>query len=210
MLRIYQLGSALSLLLLGVLFGGGFQTPAEKNGVVDINGLVEASNFGKGVKANLEKMRTAREDILSFLDTNRVLTIEQATQLRDLSLKPDRTPAESATLDALKSAVVATNKKWAELATKNPLTPEDRTLLQDYADRSQKISELGRSWVAVFTNDIDSWIAKQQTESNARAREAISTAAKAAGYTMIYDKSFAPYGANDLTADALTAMNAKP
>src|SRR4051794_30664975 len=116
--RIYQFGSALSLLLLGVLFGTGFQATTEKNGVVDINGLIETSNFGKSVRENLDKMRSAREEVLGFIDGNRVLTLEQATRLRDLTLKMDRTPTESAELDTLKAQVVAANKKWMELATK--------------------------------------------------------------------------------------------
>lgn len=208
-LRFYKFGSLLSVLLLGVMIGGGFQAATDKNGVVDINKLVETSDFGKSVKDNLDKMRAAREDVLSFIDANRVLTMDQATRLRDLTLKADKTPGESAELDTLKASVVATNKKWAELATKGTLTAEERTLLQDYADRAQKMSDLGQRWVRDFTNDIDSWLDKQKTESATRARDAISETAKAQGYTMIYDKAFAPYGANDLTDAALAAMNAK-
>lgn len=208
--RIYQFGSALALLLLGILVAGGFQAPTDKNGVVDINGLIETSNFGKGVRDGLDKMRAAREEVLGFIDTNRVLTIEQATKLRDLTLKPDRTPQETAELDTLKANVVATNKRWSELATKSNLMPEERIQLQDFADRAQKISELGKQWVQTFTNDIDSWLEKQKADSAARAREAITATAKAQGYTMVYDKAFAPYGANDLTDASLAAMNAKP
>ena len=208
--RIYQFGSALALLLLGVLFGTGFQATTDKTGVVDINGMVETSNFGKSVRDNLDKMRSAREEVLGFLDSNRVLTLEQATRLRDLTLKMDRTPTESAELDTLKAQVVAANKKWMELATKGSLTPEERTLQQEYADRAQKTSDLGTRWVRDFTNDIDAWLDKQKAESASRAREAITATAKAQGYTMIYDKAFAPYGANDITDAALTAMNAKP
>jgi Skp family chaperone for outer membrane proteins len=209
-IRIYQFGSALALLLVGVLVAGGFQAPTDKSGVVDINRLVETSNFGKGVREGLEKMRTSREEVLSFIDTNRVLTLEQATRLRDLSLKDARTPAEQAELDALKAAVTATNKKWMELATKNPLTPEDRAMQQEYADRAQRMSDLGTRWVRDFTNDIDAWIEARKTESVNRARTAIDATAKGQGYTMVYDKAFAPYGANDLTDAALAAMNAAP
>ena len=209
-LRIYQFGSALALLLLGVLFGTGFQAVTEKTGVVDINGMVESSNFGKSVRDNLDKMRSAREEVLGFIDSNRVLTLEQATRLRDLTLKLDRTAPESAELDTLKAQVVAANKKWMELATKGTLTPEERTLQQEYADRAQKMSDLGTRWVRDFTNDIDSWLDKQKAESASRAREAITATAKAQGYTMIYDKAFAPYGANDITDASLAAMNAKP
>lgn len=208
-LRIYQFGSALAVLLLGILVGGGFQAPAEKNGVVDINALVDGSNFGKGVRDSVDRMRASREEVLGFIDANRVLTLEQATRLRDLTLKSDRTPAESAELDTLKATVVATNKKWNELATKT-LTPEERTMQQEFADRAQKMGDLGNQWVRAFTNDIDAYVEKQKVEANSRARDAISATAKAQGFTMVYDRSFAPYGANDLTDAALAAMNAKP
>ena len=73
--RIYKFGSALSLLLLGILVGGGFQAPTEKNGVVDINAMIDSSNFGKSVRDTLDKMRTAREDVLkcNFSDTGLIL-----------------------------------------------------------------------------------------------------------------------------------------
>ena len=209
-LRIYQFGSALAVLLLGVLFGGGFQTPAEKNGVVDINALVDGSNYGKGVRDSVEKMRSSREDVLGFIDANRVLTIEQATRLRDLTLKSNRTAPESAELDTLKATVVSTNKKWNELAIKPNLTPEEVTMQREFADRAQKMGDLGNQWVRAFTNDIDAYIEKQKTEANTRARDAITATAKAQGFTMVYDRSFAPYGANDLTDAALAAMNGKP
>ncbi len=208
--RIYKFGSALSLLLLGILVGGGFQAPTDKNGVVDINSMIDSSNFGKTVRENLDKMRSAREDVLGFIDSNRVLTLEQATRIRDLTLKMDRTATESAELDTIKAQVVAANKKWMELQTKGTLTPEERTLMQEYADRSQKMGDLGTRWVRDFTNDIDGWLDKQKTESASRAREAVTATAKAQGFTMVYDKAFAPYGANDLTDAALAAMNAKP
>ncbi|RYG19163.1 OmpH family outer membrane protein [bacterium] len=208
--RIYQFGSALSLLLLGVLVAGGFQAAADKNGVADINWLVDNSNFGKGARETLNRMRTSREEVLSFIDTNRVLTVDQATKLRDLTLKEGKTPAEQAELDTLKATIVATNKKWTELATKGTLTPEERTTLQDYSERAQRMTDLGKQWVNTFTNEIESFLDKQKAEGSARAREAINSTAKAQGYTMIYDKVFAPYGANDLTEAALAAMNAKP
>lgn len=209
-LRLYQFGSAVAVLLLGILVGGGFQAPVEKNGVVDINAIVDGSNFGKGVRDTVDKMRAAREEVLGFIDANRVLTVEQATRLRDLTLKTDRTAAESAELDTLKASIVATNKRWTELATKPTLTPEERTMQQDFADRAQKMSDLGSKWVRDFTNDIDTFMDKQKTEANARARDAIAATAKAQGYTMVFDRAFAPYGANDLTDASLTAMNAKP
>jgi Skp family chaperone for outer membrane proteins len=206
---LFQLGWILFFGLLAVTAGVGFQVPAEKIGVADINRMMDESDFGKSVKAQLVKMRTAREEILTFIDTQRVLTPEQAFQIRDLSIKPTLTKEEQAQLDSIKAAVVAANKKWTELATKPNMTPEERTLLQDYSDRAQKMNEIGNRWVRDFTSDMDAWIQNQKAESNVRARAAIQEVAKQQGFTMIYDSVFTPYGANDITDASLVAMNAK-
>lgn len=207
--RFLQLGWVLFLSLLAVVSVVGFQTPVEKVGVADINRLMDQSDYGKSLQAQLDKMRSARQDVLSFIDQNRVLTVDQATQIRDLSLKPSLTKEEQAQLDSLKATVVAANKKWTELATKTNMTPEDRTLVQDYSDRAQRMAELGSRWVRDFSSDLAEWAAKQKAEGNQRARAAIHEVAKAQGYTMVYDSVFVPYGVNDLTDTALTAMNAK-
>ncbi|HWD38095.1 MAG TPA: OmpH family outer membrane protein [Fimbriimonas sp.] len=208
-IRFLQLGWAAFLALAAVMVGVGFQTPTEKIGVADINRLMVDSDFGKSLQAQLDKMRAARQDLLSFIDSNRVITMDQAYQLRDLSLKPSLTKEEQAQLDSLKAAIVAASKKWTELATKPNMTPEERTLVQDYADRAQKMAQTGNRWVQDFSNDLADWAAKQKADGNQRARGAIQDVAKAQGYTMVYDSVFAPYGANDLTDAALAAMNAK-
>ncbi len=207
--RFFQLGWVLFLATLAVALGSAFQGPVEKVGSADINRMMDESDFGKSIKDQLDKMRAAREDVLTFIDQNRVLTIEQATQIRDLSLRPSRTKEEQAQLDSLKAAVVAANKRWTELATKPNMTPEERTLVQDYADRAQKMNDLGSRWVRDFTSDIDSWVEKQKAESNRRARVAIQEVAKQQGYTVVYDSVFVPFTANDITDACITAMNAE-
>jgi Skp family chaperone for outer membrane proteins len=207
--RFLLLGWLLFLASLVALVSVGFQNPTEKTGVADINRLMDQSDFGKSLQAQLDKMRTARQDVLSFIDQNRVLTVDQATQIRDLSLKPSLTKEEQAQLDSIKASVVAANKKWTELATKQSMTPEDRTLVQDYSDRAQRMADLGSRWVRDFSSDLAEWAAKQKADGNQRARIAIQEVAKAQGYTMVYDSVFVPYGVNDLTDAALVAMNAK-
>jgi Skp family chaperone for outer membrane proteins len=204
-----QLGWVLFLALAVAVLAVGFQNPTEKVGVADVNRLLDQSDFGKSLQAQLDKMRAARQDVLTFIDQYRVLTVDQATQIRDLSLKPNLTKEEQAQLDSIKANVVAANKKWTELATKANMTPEDRTLVQDYSDRNQRMADLGNRWVHDFSSDLAEWAAKQKSEGNTRARSAIQEVAKSQGYSMVYDSVFAPYGVNDITDAALTAMNAK-
>ena len=206
-LRFLQFGWVLFLATLAVLIGSSFQGPTEKIGVADINRLMDESDFGKSVKAQLDAMRANREEILTFIDQNRVLTAEQASQIKDLTLKQNRSKEDQARLDSIKADVVASNKKWTELATKPTLTPEERTLLQDYADRAQKANEIGSRMLSDFSSDINAWIEKQKAESGRRARAAIQSVAKQQGFTLVYDSVFTPFGANDVTDSALSTMN---
>jgi Skp family chaperone for outer membrane proteins len=206
-LRFLQLGWVLFLATLAVLLGTAFQGPSEKIGVADVNRLMDESDFGKSIKTQLDAMRANREEILTFIDQNRVVTVEQANQIKDLTLKANRSKEDQARLDSTKADVVASNKKWTELATKPNLTPEERTLLQEYADRAQKANEIGSRMLNDFSSDINAWIEKQKAESGRRARTAVQNVAKQQGFTLVYDSVFTPFGANDLTDPALTQMN---
>ncbi len=208
-LRFLQLGWVLALALIGVMLAGGFQTPTEKTGVVDFSKFVDDSDVGKQVKQEFADMKSAREGLLEFIDTYRVLTPEQAQKIRDLSLKTDRTPADNAALDSAKADVIAQSKKSTELSTKSNLTPEDRALLEEYARRSQNMNDTAQRWLREFGNEMQSWMDKQKLMIIDKARVAIADVAKQQGYTIVFEVGVAPYGANDLTQPALDAMNAK-
>lgn len=204
-----RLGWILFAALLGGVAASGFQDPAQKTAVVDISKVVEGSDYGKSSQQTFAQMKQAREELLEFIDTNRVLTTEQAQKLRDFALKPTLTEPEKAEMERIKADVVAAYKRWNELATKPTLAPEERTLLQDYATRSQAMNEYAQRLLNQFSNEMAAWADKQKLESVDKARAAIQEVAKAQGYTVVFEIGVAPYGANDLTAASLTAMNAK-
>ena len=94
---------------MGVLAGTGFQDAQTKMGVVDISDVVEQSDFGKKNQEDFNTMKSAREGILEFIDTYRVLTNEQALKLRELSLKANASAAEKAELETLKATISASS-----------------------------------------------------------------------------------------------------
>ena len=193
----------------GVLAASGFQGSDLKLAVVDISDVVEQSDYGKKNQEDFNTMKSAREGILEFIDTYRVLTNEQALKLRELSLKANATAAEKAELETLKATIIASDKKSKEIAQKANLTPEERTLMQDFAQRSQTMEQVAQRWFREFTNEMQQWADKQKSASITRAREALTEVGKAGSYTIVFESGVAPYGANDLTQPALKAMNAK-
>jgi Skp family chaperone for outer membrane proteins len=203
------LGWLVAAVMAGVMFGSGFQDTPLKVGVVDITKVVETSKFGKDGQAEFNARKAAREGVLQFIDDNRILTAEQATRLRDLSLKPNPTEAEKAELEKIKSEVIAADKKSKELAVKSNITPEDRTLLEEYSRRSQLMEQTAGRWLREFTQELQQWADSRKVESLERARTAINEVGKKDGYTIVMEVGVAPYGANDLTDAALKAMDAK-
>ncbi len=204
-----KLGWLVAAGLAGIMLGGGFQGGSVKLGVVDVAKVIEQSDMGKKNQDDFAAMKSAREGVLQFIDNYRVLTIEQAQKIRDLSLKQAPTTAEKAELERVKAEVVASDKKAKELAQKPNLTPEERTLMEEYAKRSQTMEETAQQWYRAFTNEMQSWADKQKQVSLDKARESVQDIGKRDGYTVVYEAGLAPFGANDITDAALKQMNTK-
>ena len=195
--------------LFGIMLGSGFQTPSLKLGVVDLNTVIDKSDFGKQNKKMFDDMKKVREDLLEFIDQYRVLTLEQAQKLRELSLKPDKTRTDEAEIERIKAEIIAASKRSQELATKANLTPEERTLVEEYARRSQTMNEISTRWLREFANEVQNWVSDQKQQSYDRARAAVSEVAAKEAYTMVFEGSVALFGSNDISEPTLAAMNAK-
>lgn len=204
-----KFGWILAAVLGGILLGSGFQDAATKLGVVDITSVIEQSKFGKDGQAEFAGMKASREGLLEYANTYRIMTVEQSTRIKDLSLKPNRTAEETSEMERIKADIQATEKRNKELITKATLTPEERTLLEEYAKRSASMETVASRWYSDFMGELQIWADKRKIDSVAKARVAIQEAAKAQGFTIIFEIGIAPYGANNLTDAALKAMDAK-
>lgn len=207
-LSISNLGWLVAGAMAVTMATGAFQGQAEKTAVVDIAKVVEDSDYGRQNQDTFRQMKASRESILEFMDVNRVMTIEQADRFRELSLKPNLNAEEKASLETLKREIQASDAKYKELITKTNLSPEERNLMQEYVRRGQATEDLAGRWFREFTNELQAWADQQKAESLKRARTAIEATGKAGGYTIVFEVGVAPYGANDITAEALKAMNA--
>lgn len=195
-------GAALALLAFA-----GFTQPAEKSGVVDLNKVIQESALGK---ANTEKLRAAleaRRQLIEFCGTYQVLTSEQAARLRELSLKENRTPAEQQELDRIRADVQASDRRRIELSQKQQPTDQDLAVLQDFRNRSMTMQRTLERWQMEFNQELDQLQERYRTETINRAREAVRAVASAQGYTLVFETTVVPYGANDITTAVIERMN---
>jgi len=204
-----QAGWLVAAGLAGVLFGGGFQGGATKEGVVDIVRLGQESKVGQ---RNSEALRTAflaRNGLMEFAATQLVLTTEQANKLRTLSLKDPITEAEKADLEKLKEEIKASAKNFNDLNQKANPTDADRAMLQDYNNRVQTMRRMLEAWNTEFTEELNRLEGSLRQQTITTAKEVVRDLGKKQGFTIVFESQIAPYGANDLTEAALKALNEK-
>ncbi len=208
-IKIDKLGWLVAALLLGVMLGTGFQEGPLKFAVADITSVVENSDFGKKNQGDFKAMKDAREALLAFIDQYRILSVQQASELKLLSLKVPLTAEEKAKLERIKADVIAAKKKSDEIVQKQNLTPEDRKLLDEMGNQAAAMEQTAQEWLREFTNELQAWADSKKLESLNRARAAVQEVGKAQGFTLVFELGIAPYGANDITDASLKAMNAK-
>lgn len=208
--RFSKLGWVVAAALVGIVAAFGFQDNATKIGIVDITKVVEGSDFGKANQEKFGAMKTAREGVLEFIDQYRVLSVDQANKIKELSIKDTPLSAgEKAELDTKMAEVRAAYEKNKALVLKTNLTPEERALLEEYARNSANMENTAGQWLRAFTVELEDWVNKRKIESLNKARAAVNEVAKAQGFSVIFEAGIAPYGANDITEASLKAMNAK-
>lgn len=209
-MNIKHLGWVVAAALVGVAAIAGFQGSTNKIGIVDATKVFNDSDYAKSQMDTLRSFGTARQDMLQFVDSYRTFTPEQATRFHDLSLKGATiTAAEKAELEKIKSDVQTADKRLKALQTKSNVTPAETTEMQDLSRRVQTTTDTAQRWSQDAQQEFDAKRQELQKAGLDKVKDAIKQVAKDQGYTLVFIADVAPYGANDLTADTLKAMNKK-
>lgn len=190
-----------------VMFTTGFQGTAAKTGNVDMTRLIADSKRGQRLNDLLRNEFTLRQGILEFMNSQRILTQDQAVKLRTLTLKKDATAAEKTELENVKEAVKADAKKFNDLNRKPTPTEADRTLLTDYNNRIQLTEGLLGQWQQEFQNELLSIEEDERGKLMVDARKAVSEVSKRGGYSVVFTSQAAVYAANDVTDEAIKEID---
>jgi Skp family chaperone for outer membrane proteins len=210
--RIDQVGWIVAAAIAGVILSSGFQNGTDKIGVVDLVGVVTKSNKGIGDSQLFEQLKKNRQDLLDFVGANPIVSLEQAQQLHDLVTKESPSDADKAQVTKIEGDIKAASDEYQALAQKTNVTDPEKTKIAEYRHRMDVMLSDGGTyarWGNEFTAELQDWSEKKHNEGLNKARDAVAQVAKAQGFTMVFDKQVAPYGANDLTDAALQAMNAQ-
>ncbi len=207
-MKFRYLGWIVAVALVAVAATTGFQG-STKIGVVDAVKVFNDSDYAKAQVDVLKALGQARQDMLQFVDANRVFTVEQATKFHDLSIKPNPTAADKAEIDAIKGQVTTASNRLKELQQKQNPSQAESTELQELSNRRTTTSETAQAWSRNAQEEFDAKRQELNKVGMDKVKEAIKSVASTGGYSLVFIADIAPYGANDLTADALKAMNRK-
>lgn len=180
-----------------------------KIGVVDVGQVFQSSQLTGRKQQELKRLGDARREMLEFVHSYRVLTPEQAARFRELSTKPTLSPAEKIELDKIKADVIAADKAFKALQTKPNPTPEEVAKLQDFNSRASAMSQLEQRWIREFDAEVRDTQGKMRNEVIQDIHASVREIGRKQGYTLIFVRDVAPYAANDVTQEALNAVNAK-
>lgn len=188
--------------LVGVILGSGFQNNAEKFAVVDLRKVIMDSKINRETTDKVNAGYSARMAVLTFIQTHRVVTEEQALRLEQLELKPDKTDAEKLELEAVKKAIKDADAEKVQLDAVTTPTEAQRQRLMTLQRIIDNASAILNQLQAKFNDDFENLKVKEQQDAVERAAKAATTVAKAKGYTLVYSSASVVYAANDITADA--------
>lgn len=202
-------GWMVAAVLGGVLASSGFQGTTESYAVVDLQKVVKSSNLYAVQEAKFKAQVDARQNLLQFINDNRVISAEQWPKLRDLSIKDNPTPAEQTELQTVKDAISKRTKDLATLQAVKTPTADQVSILEAMQRDVQQTQVSARELQDIFGRDLPQLQDQAAKVVEDQARQAVSAIGKEQGYTIVFDTLAAPYGAKDITADSLTRMNTK-
>jgi Skp family chaperone for outer membrane proteins len=201
-------GWAAAFLLVGVMAGSGFQSGAEKTGVIDLNKVIQSSSLGQKNTEMLNAQLKLRRSLIDFVTTYKVLTREQAERLRELTLKKTTTEEDKKEIDKIKADVIASDKRRNELSQKQNLTDGERDLLREYSQRALAMENLVDRWGGDFQVELEELQKDAQQATIDKAKAALNKVAKEKGFSIVMESTVAPFGVNDLTEATTKAMDA--
>jgi Skp family chaperone for outer membrane proteins len=208
-MKFDKLGWIVAAALAGGIAGAGFQGNTEKTGTVDLAKVFNDSEFAKKQTESLKVMGAARQGVIEFVRANPHMKTEDALKFKELTVKDSPTANDKADLERLKTIAQASESDYRTLTTKEKPQQAEIAQIEDFNKRKDSSQSLLEKWNADFSAELQTKQESLRTETLSRVKEAIQTVAKNQGFSIIFVQEVAPYSANDLTPDALKAMNAK-
>ncbi|MBA3726066.1 MAG: OmpH family outer membrane protein, partial [Armatimonadetes bacterium] len=203
----------MSLVLIAVVFGvaafalSAFQPQTMKFAVVNLADLAEKSKLGMREKKNFDGLRTKYSSLIQFMNTNKVMKREDASKLVEIWRAEKPTPAQTTEMEAIKTAAQKNSDELRTLISKLNPTQEEQTKIREMSSLAQGTEDMLDQLDKLLGQAMQAQASAKQADVLNRARAAVQKVGKRDGYTLVLESNVAPYGATDITDDALKVMD---
>ncbi|MEW5883902.1 MAG: OmpH family outer membrane protein [Armatimonadota bacterium] len=196
--------ATLAVVLIGL---AAFQNQTTKFGVVDLSAVADKSKLGEREKQAFDTFRREVNNILTFINNNKVMTAQQRDQLLTLWLAENSTDQQKQQLEQVKSAIQTASSRYAELVRKTNPTPDELTELSEKSALAGVTQDVLPQIQNSLAQELQARAQEKQTSVLTKAREAAAKYGKQQGFTLIFDSNVAPYAANDVTDEVVKVMD---
>ncbi|RMG26019.1 MAG: OmpH family outer membrane protein [Armatimonadetes bacterium] len=196
-----------ALAVFGLLAVAAFQNQTPKFGVVNLSTVADKSKLGQREKDAFNAFRTKANNLLTFVNNNKVMTAQQRDRLISLWLKDNPTAAETQELEQLKSAIQTASSRYAELVRKSNPTPDELQELSEKSALAGVTQDILPQLQGFVGQELQARAEQKQTDVLAKARAAAAKYGKEQGFSVIFDQDVAPYAANDVTDEVVKVMD---
>ncbi|HET6645213.1 MAG TPA: OmpH family outer membrane protein [Fimbriimonadales bacterium] len=184
-----------------------FQPQAMKFAVVNLADVAEKSKLGIREKKNFEDLRTKFTSLMQFMTANKVMKREDATKLVDLWRKEKPTADETKQMEAIKTQAQKDSDELRRLISLLNPTADDQTKIRSMSSLAQSTEDMLDQLDNMLGRAMQDQAAAKQADVLNKARGAVQKVGKRDGYTLVMESNVAPYGATDVTDDALKVMD---
>ena len=191
------------------LAGSGFQDSSTKIGTVSVGRVFNDSEYKKDQDAQLQQIGQSRRALFDFIDTYKFMSLADLTKFKDLSVKANPTDADKAEINRLKDVATKADQQYRLLQTKANASEAEKSVLNNFIKNSQDNASFVGKLNQEFTDELQQKQEKMRSDILDRVKAAVAEVSKKQGFSIVLNDEIAPYSANDLTPEALKAMNAK-
>jgi Skp family chaperone for outer membrane proteins len=200
--------------LVGALaFTVGFQQGQEKIATVNLEKVMVECSLGVSARAKITARGKVLEDMVKYMDANNVMSVDQATKIRDLTMKDSPNEADKAQLAGVQAEVKKSMDAWNALLEKKSPTKEELDAMNKLNANRTAMDGFLKGLQGDLQRDFSTYQGTQIDEVYKAAKAAIKETAAKKGYTIVLNQSAVVFSVNestnDITADATKAVATK-
>lgn len=203
-----------AFVLNGSVFAADAKASAAVFGCVDMEAVFNASQRKKDNEVKFQAFVGQMQQKVDLRQKNKLLTVDEFTQLADLSTKANATDAEKARIAELLNLAKTRDQEFQALEQKKDATDPDKARLAVLHDQVAVSDQALKDDATKYADDIAQMRDSLSQEVKVEINKAVESIAKDKGLSVVFNKTagdviLVVYTSVDITSDVIQKMAKK-